>query len=146
MFPLHVLLAGVVGTALMTGAMWFIHRRGWANADMTRALGSLVTRRYERSLGPGLLVHFAGGVVFAIPYLLIMRSTGFAGLSAYLAVGGAIGAFHGLAMAYVLMALMADKHPLEQFRKAGPEVGAAHIAGHVAYGLGVGLVAGLLWG
>jgi uncharacterized membrane protein YagU involved in acid resistance len=146
MFFLQVFLAGVVGTTLMTASLWFIHRSGWANADMTRALGSMLTRRYDGSLGPGLLVHFTGGIAFAVPYLLILRSAGFAPLSANLAVGGAIGAFHGLAMSYVLMALVAGRHPVEKFRSAGPEVGAAHIVGHIAYGLGVGLTAWLLGG
>jgi uncharacterized membrane protein YagU involved in acid resistance len=141
MFLKDVLLAGVVGTALMTGSMHFIHRTGWANADMTRALGSLLTRRYQGSFVPGLVVHFLAGIVFAVPYLLILRSAGFAPLAANLVIGAAIGAFHGVAMSFVLMALVAEKHPVEQYRTAGPDVGAAHIAGHVAYGLGVGLVA-----
>lgn len=38
------------------------------------------------------------------------------------------------------MALVAERHPVEKFRRAGPEVAAAHIVGHVAYGLGVGLM------
>jgi hypothetical protein len=61
MFLLNVVMAGVVGSLFMTGAMWFVHRAGWANADMTRALGSLVTRRYESSFWPGLLVHLVAG-------------------------------------------------------------------------------------
>lgn len=146
MFFLQVFVAGIVGTTLMTASLWFIHRSGWANADMTRALGSMLTRRYDGSLGPGLLIQFAGGIAFAVPYLLILRSTGFTPLSAHLAVGGALGAFHGLTMSYVLMALVAERHPVEKFRSAGPEVGAAHIVGHVAYGLGVGLMAWLFRG
>jgi hypothetical protein len=47
-------------------------------------------------------------------------------------------------MSFVLMAVVAERHPVERFRSAGPEVGAAHILGHVAYGLGVGLMAWLL--
>ena len=74
MFPLIVIAAGLVGTTMMTAVMWFIHRAGWANADMTRALGSLVTRRYENSLLPGIAMHFTAGCIFAIGYLLIFRS------------------------------------------------------------------------
>jgi hypothetical protein len=74
MFPLIVIVAGFVGTALMTGVMWFIHRSGWANADMSRALGSLITRRYENSLLPGIALHFAAGCFFAVGYLLVFRS------------------------------------------------------------------------
>ncbi len=144
MFPLIVIAAGFVGTLLMNAVMWFIHRRGWANADMTRALGSLVTRRYEGSLVPGIAVQFAGGCFFAIAYLLILRSVNIHSVSACIAIGTAIGALHGCAMGFILMALVAETHPVERFRKAGPEVAAAHVAGHLAYGAGVGLVAGVL--
>ncbi|MCI0451427.1 MAG: hypothetical protein L0Z51_03420 [Candidatus Latescibacteria bacterium] len=144
MFPLIVIAAGLVGTALMTGVMWFIHRSGWANADMSRALGSLVTRRYENSLLPGIAIHFAGGCVFAIGYLLIFRSLDLHSVRASVAVGTALGAFHGAAMSFILMALVAETHPVERFRTAGVEVAAAHVVGHLAYGMGVGLIAGLL--
>ncbi len=144
MFPLIVLTAGFVGTALMTGVMWFIHRSGWANADMTRALGSLVTRRYENSLLPGVAIHFTTGCIFAVGYLLVLRSLDLNSLGASLAVGTALGTFHGAAMAFILMALVAETHPVERFRTAGVDVAAAHVAGHVAYGFGVGLVAGLM--
>jgi hypothetical protein len=144
MFPLIVIVAGFVGTALMTGVMWFIHRSGWANADMTRAVGSLVTRRYENSLAPGLAVNFSVGCIFAVGYLLVMRSVGPQSIAAATAVGGALGALHGCAMAFILMALVAETHPVERFRTAGPDVAGAHVAGHVAYGIGVGIVAGLL--
>ncbi len=144
MFPLIVIVAGIVGTSFMTATMWFIHRSGWANADMTRALGSLITRRYENSFLPGLALHFGGGIVFAVFYLLVMRTLSLESMGTALAVGAALGTFHGAAMSFILMALVAETHPVERFRTAGVDVGAAHIAGHIAYGLGVGLVAGLL--
>jgi hypothetical protein len=46
-------------------------------------------------------------------------------------------------MVFILMA-MAEKHPVEQFRVAGPAVGWAHVVGHMAYGIGVGLAVGLI--
>lgn len=144
MFPLIVIAAGIVGTAMMTGVMWFIHRSGWANADMTRALGSLVTRRYENSLLPGIALHFTVGCIFAVGYLLIFRSLDLNSIRASIAVGTALGTFHGAAMSFILMALVAETHPVERFRQAGIEVAAAHVVGHLAYGMGVGLVAGWL--
>lgn len=146
MFPLIVVAAGIVGTAFMTAVMWFIHRAGWANADMIRALGSLITRHYEKSLAPGLALHFTAGCVFAIPYLLIVRSVGTHSFLEIVAVCVAIGVFHGAAMSFVLMALVAENHPVEKFQTAGVEVAAAHVAGHVAYGIGVGIVAALTIG
>ncbi len=139
-----VLVAGLTGTVLMTATMWFIHRSGWANADMTRALGSLVTKRYEGSLGPGLLIHITAGILFAVPYVFIMRTVAPDSILATVAVGAAIGMFHGAGMSFILLALVAEAHPVEKFRGAGPEVAAAHIVGHVVYGIGVGLAASLM--
>jgi hypothetical protein len=65
-------------------------------------------------------------------------------MGASIAVGTALGTFHGAAMSFILMALVADTHPVERFRTAGVEVAAAHVVGHVVYGMGVGLVAGWL--
>jgi hypothetical protein len=144
MFPLIVIAAGFAGTAMMTGVMWFIHRSGWANADMIRALGSLVTRRYDNSLAPGLAMHFTAGCIFAVAYLLILRAVETHSGAATIAVSTALGLFHGAAMSFILLALVAETHPVERFRTAGFEVAAAHVVGHVAYGIGVGLVAAWL--
>jgi uncharacterized membrane protein YagU involved in acid resistance len=124
--------------------MAFIHRSGWANADMIRALGSLVTRSYDTSLFPGLLIHFAAGVAFAVPYSLLLRTLDAMPGPAVAGIGAAMGLFHGAAMAFVLLALVAENHPVERFRDVGFEVAAAHVVGHVAYGLGVGVVCATL--
>lgn len=143
MFVILAIIAGLAGTALMSLVMWFIHERKWANADMIRAVGSMVTRRYENSLLPGLLLHVLAGCIFALFYVMIMRATGITNWFVLMQIGLAIGTMHGAAMVFILMA-MAEKHPLEQFRTAGPAVGWAHVVGHMAYGIGVGLVVGLI--
>ena len=143
MFLLLVIVAGLTGTLCMSLVMWFIHDRGWANADMIRAVGSLLTRRYQNSLLPGLVLHAAAGCIFAIGYVLVIRSVGIASALVIMEVGLAIGAFHGAAMVFIMMAV-AEKHPVEHFQKAGPQVGWAHMAGHIAYGGGVGLAIALL--
>jgi uncharacterized membrane protein len=143
MFVILAIVAGIVGTLFMSLVMWFIHERAWANADMIRAVGSMVTRRYENSLLPGLLLHFLAGCIFALFYVMILRATGITNWFVLMQIGLAIGTMHGAAMVFVLMA-MSEKHPLEQFREAGPEVGWAHVVGHMAYGIGVGLAVGLI--
>lgn len=143
---LHTLFAGLVGTLLMSTVMVFIHRAGWANADMIRAVGSLVTRSYHDALIPGLSLHFIAGALFAIPYALILNATGMTAPLALTVIGAALGLFHGAAMSFVLLALVAERHPLTQFRDAGFEVAAAHLVGHVAYGFGVGGTCALLAG
>lgn len=144
MTVIMTILAGVVGTAAMSLFMSVVHRAGWANADMIRALGSCVTRSYENSLGPGLLMHFASGAAFAFPYALVLSGLGLPTVAGVLGAGALIGFVHGFAMSFLLVAAVSERHPVPRFRTAGFEVAAAHIAGHVAYGIGVGAAVGLL--
>jgi len=143
MFVILAIVAGLTGTLFMSLVMWFIHGKGWANADMIRAVGSMVTHRYDNSLLPGLVLHAVAGCFFAVPYLLLMRAIGVTNWFVMAQVGLAIGTLHGAAMVFVLMA-MAEKHPVERFRNAGPAVGWAHVVGHMAYGIGVGLAVGFI--
>jgi hypothetical protein len=134
----ETMLAGLVGTAVMTLLMTFIHRRRWANADMVRALGSLVTRRLEGALGVGLAIHATAGMAFAFPYAIALSQLGrHIGLQAAL-VSAILGLVHGIVVSYLLVAFVAIKHPIEKYREAGMEVAMAHVAGHVGYGFGVG--------
>jgi uncharacterized membrane protein YagU involved in acid resistance len=141
---LHTIAAGMAGMAAMTLVMTVIHRAGWANADMIRALGSCFTRRYENALLPGLVIHVVSGVAFAFPYALVLSGVGLTNSLATAGLGALIGFVHGFAMSFILVAVVAEKHPLEQFRNAGFEVAAAHIVGHITYGVGVGAVVGML--
>lgn len=141
---INTVLAGAIGTILMSLSMGVIHLTGLANADMIRALGSLVTRSLRRAFPVGLLIHAAAGVLFAIPYVYILRSLPVTSAAAQTVVGAAVGLFHGAAMSFVLLASVAENHPLEQFRESGVEVAAAHVVGHVFYGAGVGLAWALL--
>ncbi len=140
MIVIQVIAAGIFGTVGMTVVMYFIHRSGWANGDMIRALGSLVTKSYENSVAPGLLIHLTAGCVFAVPYTFVMNAGPVNLAVGYVGIGAALGVFHGAAMSFVLLALVADNHPVERFRGVGFEVAAAHVVGHVAYGAGVGAV------
>jgi hypothetical protein len=139
-----MIIAGVIGSLLMSIVMTFIHRGEWANADMIRAVGSLVTKSYEHSLLPGLAIHYGVGTLLAIPYTLILETLAIHSPVALAGVGATLGLFHGAAMSFVLLALVADNHPVKRFRSAGIDVAAAHVAGHVAYGLGVGGACALL--
>jgi hypothetical protein len=55
-----------------------------------------------------------------------------------------IGIFHGVVFSFLLVILVAEHHPLEQFREAGSEVAIAHLAGHIIYGLILGTLVGIL--
>lgn len=146
---LQTLMAGLVGTACMSTVMTLIHRSEWASADMIRALGSLVTRKYETALLPGVLIHFAAGMALSIPYAIVLGRFGDGPLLMHVGLGGLLGFVHGLVMSLILVALASERHPVKQFQEAGVEVAVAHIAGHVVYGMGVALVVhvlGINWG
>ena len=116
---------------------------------MIRALGSLVTRRYGGSFGWGLVIHLLSGMLFAIPYTAILGGLGPMGLLMSAGLGGIMGLFHGFVMSLVLLGVVTERHPLKRFQKAGFEVAIAHIVGHVAYGIAVGVVGHALsidWG
>lgn len=146
---LQTFFAGLVGTGLMSTTMTIIHLQGWANADMIRALGSSVTKDYEHALLPGLGMHLFAGMLFAIPYAAVLGAIRPGGMFMVLGVGALMGFVHGIVASLVLLAVVSTKHPLKQFQHAGVEVALAHIAGHVAYGIGVAAVVTLLgidWG
>ena len=137
------ILAGIVGTAGMSLAMWAITNYGIANAAMIRAIGSLFTKSYENSFGPGLTMHFISGILFAFLYVILISIFAPSSVAGAIATGGMIGVFHGVAFAFLLVIMVAEHHPIEQFRNAGFEVAIAHLIGHVIYGILVGLVVGL---
>lgn len=136
-------LAGVIGTAGMSIALWGISHTGIANAAMIRAIGSLFTRSYEDSFGLGLTVHFIVGIILAFIYIALISLFDPESLAGAIAYGGMIGLAHGVAFGFLLVVAVAEHHPLEQFRKAGLEVAIAHLVGHVVYGVLVGTVVGL---
>ncbi|TGL59485.1 hypothetical protein [Leptospira sarikeiensis] len=137
-----IFLAGIVGTICMSLSMWSIHSAGTINADMIRAVGSFFTKDMERALVPGIITHIIFGVMFAFPYAFLISLAPHLFIASVV-TGGAVGFFHGYLVGFLLVALVARNHPLEQFREAGISVAAAHVFGHLIYGVGVGVILGL---
>lgn len=137
-----IIIAGILGTAGMTLTMWLITQTRFANADMVRAVGSVLTRSYDNALIPGATVHFTVGIIIAFVYALFLSIFYFNSAASSAGLGALLGTMHGLAVSFVLVNLVAEHHPLERFRKAGVEVVVAHMVGHIVYGLVVGAVIG----
>lgn len=137
-FLIVAFLSGVLATASMVLFMTLITKFGWAQADMMRAIGSLFTKSVDSSLLVGGFIHFTAGVGFAILYSLFLQQAGGTGLPLAL-VGAALGFGHGLVVSLILASMVAEHHPLKQFREAGKGVVASYFAGHVVYGLVVGI-------
>jgi hypothetical protein len=141
---LSALLAGLAGTLAMAVVMSAITKTGLANADMVRAIGSIVTRSLDRALLVGGALYTAGGVVFALLYAVALSLFPVTGFWPTFGASTVLGFAHGFVMSFVLVAVVAENHPLEQFRDSGFRVALAHVLGHVAYGASVGAVLGAL--
>ena len=111
------------------------------NADMVKAIGSVVTRSLKFAWPVGMVLHLTAGIAFALLYVGLFTFTNPEGLADLVGTGAVFGAAHGFVVALLLITVVAKRHPLEEFRKAGPFVGAAHFFGHVLYAVLVALVA-----
>ena len=135
-----IIIAGLVSTAVMCGFLELVTKSKLANADMIRAIGSMFTSSYENALKPGLIIQFSFGVVFAFIYFGVLSFFS-AGNPAIAIVGGiVIGFFHGMVVGLSIVISVAEHHPLERFREAGFTVAAAHLFGHMVYGLMIGII------
>lgn len=143
LFLSTALLAGLLGGAAMQLAMWLITRGGWAKGDMILALGSLLTKSRENAVWTGRVLHATSAVGFAFVYALAMLFAGFTALPQSLMLGLGLGFGHGMVVSLVLVWVVAEQHPLEEFREADLAIGLSHLVGHLAYGAFVGLVVGL---
>jgi len=140
MTVLVMILAGIVSTFLMIMFLEFVTRTKLANADMVRAIGSIITGNYDKSLVAGLIIQFGFGIVFSFVYFGILSFFNSSiGLNGVLG-GGLMGLFHGIVVGFVGVVTVAEHHPLERFRQTGFTVAAAHVFGHVVYGLAIGII------
>jgi len=137
------LVAGVLGGLAMEAAMWLVARAGLARGDMILALGSLLTKSRQNAYRVGLVVHATAAIGFALVYTLLMITLGLTGMPSSLMLGLGVGSFHGIVVSLMLVWVVADHHPLEEFKEADLVVGLGHFAGHVVYGGVVGVVVGL---
>jgi len=137
------LTAGIIGGLAMEGAMWLISRAGLAKGDMILALGSLLTKTRENAYRVGLIIHATAAIGFALVYTLLMVTLGYTHMPMSLMLGLGVGVLHGIIVSLMLVWVVADQHPLEEFKEADLLVGLTHFAGHVVYGGVVGLIVGL---
>jgi hypothetical protein len=142
-FLLTSAVAGILGAVALEGVMFFITRAEWARTNMLTALGSLITRTRENAFRVGAFVHAVAGVGFALLYNFAMTRFGLNTLPISFFVGIGFGIIHGMLVSLMLVWVVCEAHPLEEFREAGFAVGLAHFAGHVAYGAVVGLIIGI---
>ena len=137
------LVAGLLGGLAMELAMGLSSRLGLARGDMILALGSLLTKTRENAYRVGLFVHATAAIGFGLAYTLLLFTLSYTHLPTSLMLGLGLGILHGLLVSLGLVWVVADHHPLAEFKGADLLVGLSHFAGHVAYGAMVGLIVGL---
>lgn len=142
-YLLTSVLAGVLGGVAMLAAMSLMTRAGLARGSMVVALGGMVTKSRDSALRVGLVLHTLSAIGFAMVYAMAMLALGFTTLPNSLFVGAGIGFLHGLIVSLMLVWVVAEGHPFEEYNDAGLAVGLSHLLGHIVYGGVVGLVIGI---
>lgn len=137
------IVAGLIGALVMNRGLRAIGQAYGKNVDMVREMGSFFTGSTENAARTGTIIHLTAGVVFGVLYLLAWSAMDLLTFPATLLLGLGFGFLHGMIMSYVLMILVYVKHPLEEYRKASFATAVIHLAGHILFGLVVGLISGL---
>ena len=137
---LIILMAGACATLTMIAVMYLIHLMKWANADMIRAVGSIVTQSYDYAFITGLMIHFSSGLFFSLVYAKLVGFAPVITVASVIVLTTFVGLVHGLIVGLFLTVLVAEHHPLPEFQKAGFPVIVAHIVGHIAYGFTLGII------
>lgn len=127
--------SGLAGALVMFIFMEVVTHAKITNADMVRAVGSMITRRYENALLVGLILHVLLGTIFGLLYCHVLSHMQAESLGINLAIGGFGGFVHGLIISYIILIEGQNRHPLERYQSAGFEVAVGHVSGHIVYGI-----------
>jgi hypothetical protein len=140
------IFAGLLGTTVLTLLISLPRLLGMKSVDMVSALGGLVSgeRVPERAFLPGLLVHYALGLVFAALYLVGFRAFGFPFNPL---TGAFVGVFHGGLAMVVVETIVFRRHPRGENPHAEDNearfAAAVQFVGHILYGAIVAGIYGL---
>ena len=138
---LIALVAGVLGSIAMLLSMRTVFSPNGKPINMLAAVGSLFLGRTRKAELLGAGIHFIAGVIFSFGYIALFLTLGLTSLLKAGAAGIGFGFLHGLVVAYGLMAFIADRHPIEEYRCASLPVACIHLVGHLVFGGTVGIVA-----
>ncbi|HKB92089.1 MAG TPA: hypothetical protein VKC60_16350 [Opitutaceae bacterium] len=142
-FLLWTFLAGLLGAFTMTVVMRVMAGAGLSKGNMVVAIGSFFTGSSQTAFLLGSLLHGISGVCFAMLYAVLMKFLELNYWPAAFFAGAGFGLFHGIVVSLTLVWMVAEHHPMEEYKNAGIAVGLCHLAGHVAYGMVVGLIIGI---
>jgi hypothetical protein len=112
----HALGWGALATAVLTLLMTTSQGLGWSRISLPYMLGTMFSASRARAMAIGFAVHFAAGLLFALPYAACFEGWGRSGVW----VGGGLGVFHGLFILVVGMEVLPAFHPRMASRHHGP--------------------------
>lgn len=125
------IIAGLVGTAVMTGLMYMAPMMGMPKMDIIGMLGAMFTSNEGAARVIGVILHFMLGVIFALIYAWLWSM----GIGAATWWWGLIfGAVHGV-VAMIMMPLMIRMHPRPPAMQMGPMLMMGLLLGHLVFGL-----------
>jgi len=129
------IIAGLLGTLVMTALIYIAPRMGIPKMDIIGMLGTMFTASEGTARVLGTIAHFMMGVIFAIIYALLWSL----GIGSPTWLWGLIfGAIHGV-VAIVMMPVMIKMHPRPPQMESGPLMAVGLLMGHLAFGLVVAL-------
>ena len=137
-----IVIAGLVGTAVITVLMYAGPMMGMPRMDIAQMLGSMALPIGGAAFAVGMAAHFVSGVVFAIVYALVWAGLG---VAPSWWTGLLFGAVH-FVVAGMGMAMMPALHPkIKKGSLPSPMAGGAKgvagmLMGHLVFGLVVALV------
>ncbi|MDF1501268.1 MAG: hypothetical protein P1P76_12445 [Anaerolineales bacterium] len=130
------IIAGLVGTLLMTLLMYMAPSMGMPKMDIIGMLGTMFTSGERAARALGTVMHFMMGAVFGIAYAFLWN----VGVGSPTWVWGLIfGAGHTV-VALLTMPLMMGMHPRPPEMESGPRMMLGSLMGHLVFGLVVALV------
>lgn len=137
-FLITSVVAGLAGASAMVIAIHLITRQTELKAAPLQVLGSVFTRSLDSALLVGSILHLVSGVAFAALYILIFAFFDVTSPIALIFFGSSLGAAQGFVISFFIITLVAEHHPIEQFRAKGVLVAVEFLLGHLAYGAVVG--------
>lgn len=136
-FWIAPLLGGLLGTAVMTIALFLPSWLGFGKVDVIRAVGVLVTRKIKGAFLPGFIIHLFSGIIFAYIYQIILLLSH---VPFNVGTGLLMGALHGMVVMMLVSIMIMEHHPIAYYHTRGPMTGFSQLLAHMLYGTVVGAV------
>jgi uncharacterized membrane protein YagU involved in acid resistance len=137
---ISAIIAGLVGTLVMTILMYLAPMMGIPKMDIIGMLGTMFTPNESTEKFIGAVIHFMMGAIFAIVYAFLW-SIGIGSPTWWW--GLIFGAVHAV-ITMVAIPLMNRMHPRPPEMESDPKMTIGLLMGHMVYGLALALTYGAL--